>query len=84
MEDNKEAVLKLTFAVEALTQTMREFKEDFKKFRDFDIKEIHNDIQMLKDWRTQQTGVLNFLKLMWYFVGAIVVFFVTYKLGWKK
>ena len=81
---DEQAILKLTISVDNLTETMKEFKEDFKQFRAVDIKDIHNDIQSLKDWRTQQTGIINFLKLAWYFIGAIVVAYLIYLMGWKK
>ena len=84
INNDNESIIKLTFAVDALTETMREFKEDFKQFRANDIKAIHNDIQELKDWRTKQTGVINFLRGTWYFIGAIVVAFLIYLMGWKK
>tara|TARA_R110000868_G_scaffold299054_1_gene559301 strand:+ start:755 stop:1015 length:261 start_codon:yes stop_codon:yes gene_type:complete len=86
METNKdyESIIKLTFAVDSLTETMKEFKEDFKQFRAIDIKAIHSDIQGLKDREMKQIGVINFLKTTWYFVGAIIVSFLIYIFGWRR
>jgi len=81
-QNERDAITRLTMSVEGLNKTMKEFKEDFREFRNTDIKLMRDEIQTLKDWKTQQTGAMNFLKTIWYFLGGVVIAYLVYQ--WKK
>jgi hypothetical protein len=71
-------------SVDSLTETMKEFKQEFKEFRANEVREMQQRIRALDDWKTETSGAMSFLRGMWYFLGSIVVAYLIYAFGWKK
>jgi uncharacterized membrane protein (DUF106 family) len=84
LSEEREAIIKLTSSVDNLTETLKEFKQEFKDFRANEVREMQKRTRVLEDWKTGVDGAISFWRTMWYFLGSIVVAYIIYALGWKK